>query len=351
MDLEVVRAATSVELLVALGVEHGLSAEQLLAPAGLSGRELSAPDAEVTAGEELAVVRALVAALGDPPGLGLAAGGRYHLTSYGIWGFALISSPTLRAAVDVGLRHLGLTYALTEIEVVVTPPDVRIVLGDAELPSDVRRFVVERDAAALRTVQRDLFGDDVALRRVTFRAPTPPEPEVHAGVFGGPVTFGASVNEVVIDAAALDTPLPRADARTAALAEAQCEQLLDVRLARAGTAGAVRQRLLHDPSDPPTMAEVAAERHVTERTLRRQLAAEGTSFRHLIDEVRSALAHELLVEAGLTVDQTARRLGFVEPASFVHAFRRWTGTTPGAYRDLRRRGFQLRSPRHGGGVR
>lgn len=149
--------------------------------------------------------------------------------------------------------------------------------------------------------------------------------------------FGADVNEVVLDTDTLDLPLPRADARTAALAEVQCAQLLETRHARTATAGAVRQRLLRDPSAPPSMVEVAAVRHVTERTLRRQLEAEGTSFRQLLDEVREALAHELLLEAGLSVEQTARRLGFAEPASFVHAFRRWTGTTPGGYRDAHRR--------------
>lgn len=101
---------------------------------------------------------------------------------------------------------------------------------------------------------------------------------------------------MVLSADALDQPLPRADPRTAALAASQCAALL------------------------------------AERTLRRQLAAEGTGFRTLQDEVRSALAHELLVVAELSVAQNARRVGYLEVASFVHAFRRWSGSTPGAYR-------------------
>ena len=85
----------------------------------------------------------------------------------------------------------------------------------------------------------------------------------------------------------------------------------------------------------PDMATVAAERHVTERTLRRQLADEGVGFRSLVAEIREALATELLGGTGLTVEQTAHRLGYADPAAFVHAFRRWTGTTPGAWRDAR----------------
>lgn len=340
VDLALRRAATSVELLVELAAEHGVPSTQLLARTGLDADDLGQVDAEVTAGQELAVARALVAALGDPPGLGLAAGQRYHLMTYGTWGFALVSSPTLRAAIDVGSRHLGLTYALTDIAVRVEAPHASVTFGDDHLPADVRRFLVDRDAAALRTLQRELFGDGHPLAAVTLRAPAPPAAVAvrYAEVFGTPVTFGAEINEVVLPAALLDAPRPRADARAAALAEAQCRQLLEDRRQRVGVAGEVRQRLLRDPSQPPTMAEVAAERHVTERTLRRQLATEGATFRQLADEVREALAHELLVAADLSVEQTAARLGFAEPASFVHAFRRWTGTTPGAYRDARRRG-------------
>jgi AraC-like DNA-binding protein len=80
------------------------------------------------------------------------------------------------------------------------------------------------------------------------------------------------------------------------------------------------------------MARVAAELAIDERTLRRHLSAEGTSFRALADEVREALAHELLTTAGLTVEETAQRLGFHDAAGFSRAFRRWTGTTPGSLR-------------------
>jgi AraC-like DNA-binding protein len=339
IDLGLRRAATSVEMLLAVGVEHGVARGELLAGTGLAAADLVAVDAEVTAGQELEVVRHLVTAVGDHPGLGLEVGQRYHLATYGIWGFALISSPTLRAAVDVGSRYLALTYALTDVTVEVDDPVVRVVLGDRHLPADVRSFLVERDAAALRTLQRELLGEEGEVVAARLRAPAPSDPSVHRRVLGDQVAFAADRNEVVLaSTSSLDAPLPRADARTAAAASAQCERLLERRRQRLGVAGEVRQRLLRDPAHPPSMEEVAAERHVTERTLRRQLRAEGVGFRQLLDEVREALAHELLVVAGLGVEQTAGRVGFAEPASFVHAFRRWTGTTPGAYRDAHRRG-------------
>jgi AraC-like DNA-binding protein len=94
----------------------------------------------------------------------------------------------------------------------------------------------------------------------------------------------------------------------------------------------VRSRLLAEPGTIPSMAQIARELNVTTRTLHRHLAAEGVSFRTLIDEVRETLATELLTGTGLSVEQVARRLGYAEPASFTHAFIRWHGVAPGRYR-------------------
>lgn len=332
------RPATSVRLLVDLGVERGHDRDALLAAGGLRAAALERPDAEVTADAELGVLAALVAGSStDPVALGWEAGRRYHLTTYGIWGFALVSSPTVRAAVEVGSRHLALTYALARIAVGIDAQAVRIRLDGSHLPAAVRDAAVARDAAAVAAVRDELVGRSWPFTAVRSSAPAPADPTLGEAVFGTRVLHGADVDELVLPADALDRPLPRADARTAALAESQCAALLAERTARDGVSEAVRRRLLVDPSAPPSLEEVAHERGVTARTLRRQLRDEGTGWRALHDEVRSTLAHQLLVVAGLGVEATASRLGYAEPASFVHAFRRWTGTTPGRYRDRARK--------------
>jgi len=57
----------------------------------------------------------------------------------------------------------------------------------------------------------------------------------------------------------------------------------------------------------------------------------GTTFRLLVDEVRSALAEEMLSHR-MSVAEVAERLGYAEVASFSHAFKRWKGSPPGVYR-------------------
>src|SRR5215468_8007526 len=72
------------------------------------------------------------------------------------------------------------------------------------------------------------------------------------------------------------------------------------------------------------MPAVAAALGMASRSLHRHLAAEGTTFRLLIDEVRSALAEEMLSHR-MSVAEVAERLGYAKAASFSHAFKRRRG--------------------------
>jgi AraC-like DNA-binding protein len=83
------------------------------------------------------------------------------------------------------------------------------------------------------------------------------------------------------------------------------------------------------------MAEVAGELGTTPRTLRRALDREGTRFEAIRDEVRFAAARELLTLTSLPVGEIAVTLGFSTHGAFTEAFRRWSGTSPVAWRAER----------------
>lgn len=329
------RSVASARLMSALGAERGLPVTQCLAGTGITEPMLADPGAEITAEQELLLVRNLLGHLGHGPGPGIEAGRRYHLTSYGIWGFGLVSSPSLRSATELGIRYLDLTFAFARIWLEEEGSEARLCLDAGHLDESVRTFLLERDAAAIAVLQRELLGQALPLRRMTFPHPAPSDTTPYRDHFGILPAFDAlSTGTQVVtafDAALLDQPLPQADVLTRRLCEDQCRQLLEKRRARTGVAGEVRSLLLQQPEDMPDMEQVSAVLNVTSRTLRRRLLGEGTAFRALVDEVRHALAEEMLCAGCFTVEQVADRLGYAEVASFIHAFRRWTGTTPGAF--------------------
>lgn len=330
---DVERAPTSVQLLVGLGADYGLTAQTCLERTGLRVEDLGDPAAAVGARQELTVIANLLAALGDPPGIGLEAGIRYHLTTYGIWGFAMISSPSWRSAIDIGLRYLDLTFAFTRIVARDRGEEFHLVLDTPDIPLALQRFVVERDSAAIRTIQHELFASPIPIREMRYAFPPPTaHAERYTEIFGVTPTFDAGENAVGIDPAILDLPLPQSNEHTTTVAREQCRQLLARRQARTGLAGQVREQLMARPGAPPSLDQVAAALHMSDRTLRRRLAEEGVSFRGLLDEIREQIAEELLVTGGLSVAEVAERLGYVEVSSLSQAFRRWKGVGPRAYR-------------------
>lgn len=328
-DLSTPRSPASALLLTRLGQERGVSVERLLAGTGLSVEDLRRPGTEVTGAQELSVLRQLQLACPDPA-LALEAGTRYHLTTYGIWGFALASSPTMRSALDVGARFVDLSFTFCALRVHEGPTDLRIELDDSDVPRDVRPFVVARDLAGLRTIVAELTQSSVPLSALEVRLPAPADAQRWVEVFGRLPTFDAGHNAATLEAAFLDLPLPQADELAAAATEAQCRALLESRRARTGLAGQVRDLLVAVPAGMPSVDEVAVALHLSTRTLRRRLDGEGTTYRALVEEVREALAEELL-RADLPVEQVARRLGYAETASFTHAFTRWKGRSPRAW--------------------
>ncbi|MDE1997622.1 MAG: AraC family transcriptional regulator [Burkholderiales bacterium] len=327
------RGNASVRLLVQLGIDHGLTVDQVLQGTALTPASLEDLKGEIEATDELAVITNLVRLLPHVPGLGLEAGSRYRLTTYGIWGYALISSPTLHSAAHLALRYLNLTYAFTHISMQAGHGITSFTLGDLEVPAEVRRFVVERDAVAVRVLQKDIFQSAIPLHRIAFKGAAPSYAHLYVHYFGVEPEFNAPYNRAEFPSHYLDLPLPQANENTVAMCEDICRDLVNQRRSRHGCAAVVRNRLLHTPGKLPDMETIAAEMCMTSRTLRRHLVAEGTTFRDLVDEVRLILALELIETAHMGHKEIALRLGFHDLSSFIQAFRRWKGVTPSVYRS------------------
>lgn len=90
----------------------------------------------------------------------------------------------------------------------------------------------------------------------------------------------------------------------------------------------VRRRL----HDIPELTDVAANLDMHPQTLRRRLAAEGTTFKEIKNQVRRDTALHFLGKQGLSIEEIAHRAGFSESSAFIRAFKGWTGITPYTYR-------------------
>ena len=94
----------------------------------------------------------------------------------------------------------------------------------------------------------------------------------------------------------------------------------------------VRGLIYHEDTGFRSVEAVASELCMSERTLKRQLAHEGTTFSDILEDLRRQKAIQLLDDQQASIERIAERLGYSDVANFNRAFKRWTGTTPGQYR-------------------
>ena len=339
------RGIETARVLVQLGVDRGASIDGLLRDTGIERPHLDHAGAEIEAQQEIQLIRNLQAQTGHPPDLGLAAGQRYRLQHYGLWGYALLSSPSLGEAIHLARRMLSQTYSLTRNTVSQDGDQVIITHHDEHLPPDVRQFVADRDRASIATLQREVLGRPLPYTRFEMKHQRPDAvmAQRYADCFGVQPEFGKPQHRSVFATALLQERLPQADPQAARACEELCRALVEARSRRTGVAATVRNRLLRTPGHIPDMEEVSTEMNMTSRTLRRHLTAEGATFRGLLEEVRSTLAVELMARARLTHAEIAQRLGYADVTTFIEAFRRWKGMPPSEFR--RSQGWRGATPR------
>ena len=202
------------------------------------------------------------------------------------------------------------------------------------LPLPVRYFVLERHAHVTMMFFRELIQK---LEFNDFQIETSLSDETYAEALssqiGVQVIAGSDRDALVFDSSWLEQCLPKSDPVTLKYCLDQCDRLAESLQSKQPPWSQKVQDAVMEQIDVEQKIDLIAKKlSVTERTLRRRLSDEGTNFRDIYTNTRLAIANQLLETAGLTVDTVSWRVGYSEPASFVRAFSKKYGRTPGEVR-------------------
>ena len=161
---------------------------------------------------------------------------------------------------------------------------------------------------------------------ISYRRPA--HAESYARFFRAPVLFDQPRHAVFFPAAALDAARQGSELMLDRFLREYMNDLesREQRELVSQVRRVIEQLLATGRCSVVRVAEVFAMHRVT---LHRHLREHGTTYEALLDEARRAMAERLLDETDLPVGEIASALGYGAPASFVRAFRRWNGTTPG----------------------
>lgn len=165
-----------------------------------------------------------------------------------------------------------------------------------------------------------------------YRQETPLDVRSHLGC---EIEFAADRDELLFPSQIGTLPVVGADLHLNKMLLQYADQALNDRASRRTS---VRSRVEDQiaqllPHGKANAEEVARRLGMSRRTLARALSSEGVGFSNVLEALRIALARHYLEEAERPISEIAWLLGYSEISSFSHAFVRWTGLTPRAYRS------------------
>lgn len=310
--------------------DKGMDGESLLHAASLSREILDRPQARISAQQLGALMRAVWVGLDDElSGFGAAP---QHFGCFALMARHMVQCRTLGQAVRYSFRFTELTSNALRWHMTPESPGVMFFqLVDPTLDPD--HFLEEFMPLIWHRFCNWLIGERIPLQETRFSFEPTPHQREYALMFPGPVSFGHDSTALHIAPAYLDMPIVR---KRDELSD-YLQRLPDEWFIKQVFEGSVSERVLSALAESGyvlTLEGLAAQWHISRRTLHRQLQREGTSFRGLRDQARREQAVALLASSKLQVREIAWQLDMTEPA-FSRAFKSWTGMTPLAYRNLR----------------
>jgi AraC-like DNA-binding protein len=272
-------------------------------------------------------------ALGRPAGWHLALVPKLDAAVHGALGFAVLSAPTLAAALDVLLTYGGARLPFLAFALQPAGSRVRLVLAPARPAAMQQAWVLEVAVFAVANLVAQFAARDP--RDVAVLLPGAPRPYAAsmAPVTLAAVACGRSIFGVEWPRAWQSLGSPLSDAGLHRLSVERCREQLARTSGRTPLEEAVRQSVLATGGRPPGLAALAAARHVAPRSLMRHLREAGTSYQRVVDQVRAELAVEYLRDTNLPLAAIAERLGFSDTSNFSRAFRSWFDRSPGSCRS------------------
>ena len=263
---------------------------------------------------------------------GIKVGSRVTPGDFYVLGHAWLASETLHGAFRRLARFMQvLSTARSSLEIREQGDSVALVETYANQLVQPQPAAMDAGFAALIQMCDCVTPTPIRPRRVVLPQWVSGRGVDYSAALGCPVAFG-DIEVWEFSRSDVDTRLAGSIPEVVDAVEAIADEYLSS-LAEGAVAHEVREMLIQlMPSGRSGQETVAKRLYRSRSTLQRQLVAEGTSYRQILEETRRSLAEKYLRSDDYTQSEVAFMLGFTDQSNFARAFRRWTGMTPGEFR-------------------
>lgn len=313
---------------------RGMPAETVLARTELTLEEVRDPHTLTSVKQYITACDNIIAA-GADLSVAFAVGARLHLSAYGMYGYALMCSPTMRDFFDFAVRYHLLATPMLRLgwrqQGDLAIWEFAEIYGEF-MSRDLRDFLLRQQMMQTATHVRDAAGADNLPVRALFGLKRAGSAADDERFLECPCLFEQPAHELHYPASILEQAPELGNRLTRAMLEETCDRLIGQAKMTSGIAGEVYQLLMLAPNRFPSMQAIALQMGMTERTLRRRLNDEARSYADIVDDVRRSLALEYLRTTRMSADDIAWKVGFSDSSNLRRAIKRWTGQTLGEIR-------------------
>ena len=297
----------------------GIDPLPLLRDAGLNRTMMTNPEQMIPARAAIRLLEASAEASGCPT-FGLRMAAQRSLGDLGMISLLIAHQPTLRDALVV-LGHYRNRVNSTLVLVLDEQGDTVTLREDFSLdPPLFSRQASDLVLGVLARMCAEVLGAQWQPECVclSYNEPPPWELDVYRRLFRCRLAFDSEFNGIVLNAADLDLPNPRASPGLAGHAGALIGTVMEP-AHRTLTQEVEQSILLLLPSGRVSIKASAGALGMNLRTLQRGLVAEGTSFTEILNRIRAQLVSQHLANPRMRLTDIADLLGY----SSLGAFTRW----------------------------
>lgn len=311
---------------------RGFSLERLCRGLGFASEDLLEQDLLLSHQQIRQLILRAQRLLGEPA-LGLISGIRQTPLTWGVTGLAMLTCETLGEAIEYGLayqREAGsmVRYLLEP----VSDGQVCIEVMPRQFDLQIDAFLIDEAFASAVAVARYLIGPEFHPLRVELCMGKPEHSRIYEEILACPVRFGAAQNRMLLEAHLLNARMPGYDRIMCGLVRRQLSALLSLPEGQHDLVASVKNRMRFDIEQRPRQRELAGLVNMSERSLRRHLEAQNTSYRALQDAARYEKSSDLLAHSTMSIAEIAEAVGYPDARSFRRAFHRWSGMSPSSFR-------------------
>lgn len=323
-------AATTTALAAALQT-YGCDPRAVFARAGLDIDVARQPGARFPFAKMQRLWTAARESSGDPC-IGLQTARQLKPQALHALGLSWMASRTLRDGFMRISRYSRIANTSLKIDITENGNEIRVSPRVTARGMETAPESIDACLAVIVNLCRLITNRHFAAQKVTFRRDAGQHVDQYIDFFASPVYFGQAQDALYFDAAMAREPVPAGNEEVAREIDRIAERYLAT-LQPSRVQDKVREILLTLlPSGEADQRTIARNLNRSVSTLQRQLKAEGSSYRKVLDETRQTMALRLVKEGQHSLGQIAYLLGFSDQANFSRAFRRWTGGPPTAFR-------------------